>query len=148
MKKKIIKDILLFTIIPIVMGIVGLLLMAIAFLIPAKYINKNIEKSVDILLKEGDYFSLIPGMPGDKCDNYTDAIYLNEALVSTDDVGLLECILGGYRFIEKEDLTNKSLQEVEILAKSITNKEELSLYPGCRRFFNGYQVILKIMLIF
>ena len=128
--------------IPVVSGIVGLILLAIAFLLPSSMIKDNVAKSLPIFQQETDYFSVTSGISGSQLDNYTDAIYLNEAMVSRKDASIIECILSGYQFIASEEEGTP----VANLERVINNPENVSIRPITERFFNGYEVVVKPLL--
>ena len=62
-------------------GVVGLMLLAGAFLLPTERIRANVENSIGTFAWESDYFSVTRSIPGSQLDNYTDALYLNQALI-------------------------------------------------------------------
>lgn len=129
--------------IPIFTGIVGLFLMALAFLLPTDRIKNHVSVSIPILVQETDYFSITRGVGGSQLDNYTDAIYLNEALVGIKDAGLWDCILSGYRF-----QTNiPDITPVSNLAEIFHEPERAVLSPASCRFFNGYEILIKPLLL-
>lgn len=129
--------------IPVVCGIAGLLLLAAAFLLPTERIASNVRKSVPVLTQETDYFSVTPTVEGTRLDNFTEAIYLNEALVSTKDAGLIQCILSGYQF-NPADSTGL---QVEKLSKVMAEPEGNRLSAESKRFFNGYETVVKPLLM-
>ena len=141
-RKGIIKGIRI-ALIPVICGIAGLVLLAAAFLLPADRISENVRKSVPVLSQETDYFSVTPGIEGTRLDNFTEAIYLNEAMVSTKDAGLLECILSGYQF-NPADSTGL---QVEKLSKAVADPEGNTLSAESKRFFNGYETVVKPLLL-
>lgn len=130
--------------IPVVCGIIGLVLLAAAFLIPTDRIEKNVRDSVPGIHSESNYFSITPRMKGGIFDNYTDADYLNEALVSTKDAGLMGCIMYGYRFVPEDD---QRIGNVELLSKVAESREGYKLSAEYERFFNGYMIVLKPLLL-
>ncbi len=144
MIKKILSNkIMIVVLVPIISTIIGLTLMSLAFLIPTERIYRNVNQSLPILLREGNYFSVTSGIQDSVLDNYTEAIYLNEALVGIKDANLLKCILSGYTFIVSD---NDQLLEVNKLAEVFDNSSAARLSSRHYRFFNGYEVILKPLL--
>ena len=129
--------------IPVICGVFGLILLAIAFLLPTGRISINVNKSVSMLKQETEYFSITPNVKGSRFDNYTEAIYLNEALINTKDANLLECILSGYRYNVKD----YSGSPVATLSKVMSEPENTVLNDASKRFFNGYEIVVKPLLV-
>ena len=96
-----------------------------------------------MLRKETIAFSLTPTIKGSQLDNYTEAIYLNEALINMKSAGLIDCILSGYVFTPSESFDNT----LETLSKVIAEPETGILSDSSKRFFNGYEIIVKPLLI-
>lgn len=131
--------------IPVVAGVIGMLLLAIAFMLPTERISSHVASSVEMLKKETDYFSISPTISGSQLDNYTDALFLNQALVSHKDTDLIQCILAGYSFNLAEEAEGTGMP-VETLAKVIAKPDSRILEDISKRFFNGYEVIVKALL--
>lgn len=138
------KELVVKTVLVVVLfGIIGIGLLALVFSLPTNKIIKNVEESIPILLKETDYFSITPGVKGSQQDNYSDAIYLNEALVGINDVGLFERILGGCVFSN-----NSENSPVQLLGEFNINSKQFKPRPEWYRFFNGYEIFVKFFLLF
>jgi hypothetical protein len=130
--------------IPVACGIVGMILLMLSFLLPTDAIREHVEASVDQLYDEGVYHSITPKLSGTQLDNYTEALYLNQALVSTKDATLMDCVLEGYQF---EPLSTGEYQDPIIKLKSVVEDSESAvLTPENKRFFNGYIIVMKILL--
>lgn len=54
--------------------------MVIAFSIPNKYLEKNVQKSVNVINTEGLYHTLNKSDKGSKLDNVTDRLMLNKTI--------------------------------------------------------------------
>ena len=143
MVKKALKRGIQIALIPILCGIVGLVLLIAAFLLPTGRISEHVQSSVSMLVQETNYFSITPTVAGTTLDNNTEAIYLNEALINTKDTSLMECILSGYQY----NVKNFSGSNIETLTKAMAEPENTMLFDGCKRFFNGYEVPVKLLLI-
>ena len=143
MRKLMVKKGLIVIFTPIMITI-SLLLMALAFLIPTKNIYNNVNESLGILVKEGNYFSISPGVPGTVLDNATEAVYLNEALVGKKNANIFKCILSGYTFS-----VGDSSQSIGVnYLNDIIHGDNLKVEATHNRFFNGYEIFLKPMLFF
>ena len=129
--------------VPVLAGILGTTLMLFAFSLPTQRIHRNVRRSLPILTQETDYFSVTPRVHASRMDNYTEAIYLNQALVGKKDAGLWESALGGFQYRGDE-----SMLPVENLNKTFFSPESVSLQKASYRFFNGYEVVLKPLLLF
>lgn len=110
-----------------------MLLLAIAFMLPTERISSHVASSVEMLKKETDYFSISPTISGSQLDNYTDALFLNQALVSHKDTDLIQCILAGYSFNLAEEAEGTGMP-VETLAKVIAKPDSRILEDISKRF--------------
>lgn len=119
-------------------SLIGLILLLGAFLLPTERIWNNVEASMESLVNETDYYSLTGGVYGTTIDNYTEALYLNQALVGYKDGGLIESALSGYEFD-----SGKGFFPVENLNSVISDSENVSLVSSESRFFNGYLILIK-----
>ncbi|WP_202107658.1 hypothetical protein [Succinivibrio dextrinosolvens] len=120
----------------IIGGIFGIVALMAVFSIPTQKIEKHVCGSVPVLLKETNYHSVTPGIGGSQLDNYTEAIYMNEALVGG---SKFKSALSGFRY----DIPSENGAPVEKLAKVCSNQYERVLIPESSRFFNGYELIIK-----
>jgi hypothetical protein len=136
--------ILQIALIPVVCGILGLILLALSFLLPTGAIREHVEASVDQLYDEGVYTSVTPKLAGTQLDNFTEALYLNQALVSTKDAPLLDCVLEGYQF--EPPAADEYQDPIVKLKRAAEEPASASLIPENKRFFNGYTVVMKILL--
>lgn len=120
--------------------VLGLALLVGVYMIPTDTIRANVSKSMPQLSRETTSFSIMQGIPGTKQDNFTEAQYLNEAMVSSKEVGHLGGALGGYTFNAGEQ------KPLENLNKVIANGFQDGVYPHYVRFWNGYLTVLKPIL--
>ena len=132
--------------IPVIGGIAGLVLLALAFLLPAGPIAEHVGASVSTLYNEGVYFSVTPKLAGTQLDNYTEALYLNQALISTQDANLVDCVLSGYQRTSLSYTGDGNT--VQNLADVTENAEDTVLDEENKRFFNGYTAAVKFLLLF
>ena len=130
--------------IPVACGIIGLILLAVSFLLPTGRIREHVEASVSTLYDEGVYHSITPKLTGTQLDNFTEALYLNQALVSSKDAPIVDCMLEGYQF---DPLATEEYQDPVVKLSRITeDPESATLINENKRFFNGYTVVMKVLL--
>ena len=143
MMRKRIRRLFQIVLIPLIGGTVGLVLLALAFMLPTDRIYTNVRASLDMLDRETSYFSITPALQGAQLDNFTEALYLNEALVNTKNASLKECVLSGYVF----DANGDDGDSLTALSYAVTEPDSIPLFPSCKRFFNGYEVAVKPLLM-
>lgn len=144
MIKALLKRLFQLCLVVLISGTLGVILLVGAFLLPTDRIVSHVRESLPILAQETDYFSVTPALQGSQLDNYTEAIYLNEAMVGIANADLLECVLSGYTI----SADSSGLSPVNNLIAIFTGSDSLTLKAGMFRFFNGYEVILKPLLFF
>lgn len=134
----------------------GLLL--ITSLIPRESIKSNIEKSADILINEGERFSIPSFGKENFNDNSTDAIMLN-IIYSIDNKNIIESSLKARRnYIPGKtqnvvpdmigDLPHEG--EIYLMTKELqdtANDVELNSYEYAR-YWHGYMSVLRPLLVF
>ena len=146
MLKRALKSIIRILITLVVSAAIGTLMLSLAYSLPTDRIWNNVEKSVEQIAMEGDHFSLFTGLKFTNQDNYTDAIYMNEALINNDAKGLFTGLIG----LEYE---NKNLpidydSPVLLLKNVFQDDSQLEFKEQTTRFWNGYEVVVKILLCF
>lgn len=127
----------------LIIGLLGLVLMALVFMLPTGRIRRHVEQSMLMLASETDYFSVTPGIPGSQLDNYTEAAYINQALVNWKDASLFSCILSGNYY----QTSDQDVLPVENLLQVVNHDDDCELIPRYCRFFNGYEVVVKPLFI-
>ena len=140
-KKQFIKWALQVGAVPILLGILGVLLLMTAFSLPSYRIRAHVYESVNLLTKEGTYYRFAFRDMCSTLDNVTEATYLNQALVGTDMESALSCALSGYR------LSASSAEPIENLAAVFDDWESASIFAGLKRFFNGYEAVIRPLLM-
>ena len=128
--------------VPVLTAILGTALLLLAYSLPTGRIHKNVRRSLPMLTQETDYFSVTPTFPASQVDNFTEALYLNHALVGKKDVGLWHGALGGYCY-----WVDVKKSPVENLSRTSATPRKAFLGKSVRRFFNGYEVVLKPLLL-
>ena len=142
-----VKKIFQITAIVVFSGLVGMALMALVYLLPTDRIRSHVKESLPVLEQEKEYFYVTRDIEGSRFDNYTDTICLNEALVGAKDTdNLIKCILSGYIFQFEGDTWDKPMP-AEKLENVVTEPEKAVLSSLLVRFFNGYETVLKPLLM-
>lgn len=120
----------------------GVLALCFAFALPIDTIRQHVWQSLAVLQQETNSFSISMNVPGSALDNYTEALYLNQALVDGRENGLLRTVLSGYTY---EGGSDAPIQNLTI---ALTSPDDAALEPTHVRFWNGYQVPVKFLLVF
>lgn len=126
--------------------IIGIGLLIVAYCFPTDRIKSNVEKSVDLLAQEGDHFSGFHGVRFMDQDNYSDALYLNGAMVDNRAKGIFTGLYG----LEYENANAVISYDspVTLLKNVFLDDASLEYKEYGRRFWNGYEIILKPLLTF
>lgn len=122
---------------------VGTLLLIMAFCIPTARIKTNASKAVPMFTQETNYFSTMPDIGQGQLDNYTDALYLNAATINNTDAGLFTSMLG---YTHTVDEVEGGPAEQFVAYFDSAKDSQLSQYGY--HFWNGYEIIVKILLLF
>jgi len=130
-------DIVKMGIILVVGIIVGSLLLMVSYLLPAGIIEKNINKSIGIFVKEDKYESDMYNYKNTKLDNFTDAIMLQNASY-TGRGSIISKAMNVYRFQNDDEPSNSLILQMQ------GKKDSISSYD---RYWHGYLIILKPLLI-
>ena len=81
--------------IPIATGLAVMILLALVYLLPTGGMKAHVKNTLDNFEKEGQYFYSLTGEAGSGHDNFIEALYLDQAIVGTEDADLLSCVLNG-----------------------------------------------------
>lgn len=143
-KHYVIKTVLKMVILLIASAVVGTILLCAAHCLPTERIRQNVKESVDILVEEGDHFNLFSKKDFMKQDNYTDANYLNAAMVDNSAKGIFTGLYG----IEYENTLEKIEYDspVTVLNNVFAQDAVLGYKEYGRRFWNGYEIFVKLLL--
>ena len=85
--------------IPIAAGLLVLILLALVYLLPTGGMKAHVRNTLDNFEKEGQYFYSLTGEAGSGHDNFIEALYLDQAIVGTEDADLFSCVLNGYDYV-------------------------------------------------
>lgn len=144
--KEILKIILIF----IVLFSAFIVSLTLASLIPSKFIKVNVEKSLETLKHEG-YFPQMKYAINYKLDNYTDALMINTAYSINSDEPLKSALLARRNYrknIENNICINEVTDEKTIENLEDTLKENTTEYYEYSRYWHGYLVFLRPLLLF
>lgn len=120
----------------------GFFLLFAAQLLPTKAIYEHVEGSMATFTSEGDYVWMIKGKDGSKLDNFTDAYFLQLSLLKGDK-GPVDNALSAYA-LDPSDYHDSPTKTME----AWFDGEEVRLSARQIRFWNGYLIILKPLLMF
>lgn len=124
--------------------IVGLMaatiLMLLINLLPDEAMKQHIAESVKVMEQEQDYHEVIPGMLSSRLDNFTDSIMLVSSAHKAE-TGLVDRTMNAYRVLYEGKTPSETLTAYG------TGEEGYSISPYSR-YWHGYQLILKPLLLF
>ena len=122
--------------------VLGLLVLTVVYMLPTERIWSHVQESRISILSESTYFQLTPNVGGSVFDNYTEAIYLNMALVGDND-NVIHTALESKLYGVLGEFTPQ-----ENLEQALNYDENTELIKGSYRFWNGYMVFVKPLLMF
>lgn len=120
----------------------GFLLICAVYVLPTERVCLHVRESGETLEQEGDYYQLLPGDESTKLDNYTDAIMLLSAAYDGEE-DIIEKAANSYRVFVKNQSKAVSCQNCGLPLKE--SQRNLHSYS---RYWHGYMVILKPLLLF
>ena len=147
MRNQILKTFCKMIMVLFVSAIVGTMLLSVAYSLPTDGIKKNVQKSVGQLVLEGDHFSVFPCLEYTDFDNYSDAHYLNAAMVDNSAKGFFTGLYG----LEYENADAQIAYDspVTVLSNVFLDDSNLQYKESEKRFWNGYEIIVKpLMMVF
>ena len=138
MKKIIIDNIILF----ITVSFLAFLALVTVYSLPCSLVKKQIEKSLNVFEREGDYYDVFDGIQGSRLDNYTDAYFLQLCFIKKSEAPV-DNALSAYAldYVDYENSPSKSLL-------AYFNGDKMDVIPRETRFWNGYVIVLKPLLMF
>lgn len=118
---------------------IGVVLLGCVYSLPTSNIEKNVQKSAEVLVQEGKYPTVFSGCVS-QLDNFTDSLMLNEAAYDTEGSSI-EKAMKAYRGRVNDEDSFDSLISHYILKLDYTSKASYS------RYWHGCQIILKPLLL-
>ena len=128
-------------VIPIAVSLAVMLLLAAVFLLPTDRMKDHVRSTASVLEKEGLYFT-ITAEAGARHDNFIEALYLDQAIVGTQDESLMNCVMSGYHFVHKD-----KADTIDNLVTAVNDPGSVTLENTEYRFFNGQLILLKPLLM-
>lgn len=125
----------------IISVIIGMVLLLLVNSIPNEKMVGNIKESVKVFEREETYPQLMDGMYSSRLDNFTDAIILLTSAYKKD-TSLIDRTVNAYRITYPDTNPVNSL----ILWGGVCS-EDFNTYKYSR-YWHGYQIIVKILLLF
>ena len=138
---KILKKGVQLALIPLAVSAVVLVLLALVYLLPTAGMKAHVGNTLGNFEKEGMYFYSLTGEAGSDQDNFIEALYLDQAIVGTEDADLVNCVLSGYDYVYKD-----ASDTIGNLTMAVTEPENVTITDTERRFFNGQVIVLKPLL--
>ena len=122
-------------------GVIGAtMLMLLINLLPTGIMKENITESVKVMELEKDYHEVVPGVISSRLDNFTDSIMLLSC-VHKEETGLIDRTMNVYRVRYEGKTPSESFV-------SYGKGEEGYTTSAYSRYWHGYQIILKPLLLF
>lgn len=128
--------------IPIATGLTVMILLALVYLLPTGGMKAHVRNTLDNFEKEGQYFYSLTGEAGSGHDNFIEALYLDQAIVGTEDADLFSCVLNGYDYVYQDEG-----DPIGSLTAAVTNPESVTIANTELRFANGHLILLKPLLL-
>lgn len=124
--------------------LVGLLgatvLMLMVNLLPTEQMKKHIKESAEVMEIEQDYHEVLPGMIASRLDNFTDSIMLVSS-AHKEDKNIIDRAMNVYRVRYSEKSPSQTLV-------AYGRDEEGYTTTTYSRYWHGYQLVLKPLLLF
>lgn len=124
--------------------VVGFTLMLVAYALPVGRMKNNIAESHEIYNYEGQYPQITQGFKSMQLDNYTDALMYATA-IHPGSGNLIKDALGNARYEYRDTSMTQALNDY---ANNVVSKEEQKYEMFYSRYWHGYLVVLKPLLLF
>ncbi len=134
------KKICKLTVVLLISVLLATVLMLLVYLLPTQNMQKHIKESVQVMEQEGDYHETLPGVISSRLDNFTDSIMLLSS-AHKEQTNLIDCSMNVYRVRYTDKTPSETLVSYGMGEKGYT----VSPYS---RYWHGYQLILKPLLLF
>lgn len=124
-------------------GVIGILLLMLAYSIPVDRMLTNARASIEIFEKEGAFPQTVPGYKATTLDNYTDAWMLRNAFYDGEESAFQKCLHVYYDGYHSEQISNVCESMIAYL-----NGMEGAERHSYARYWHGYLILLKPLLYF
>ena len=131
--------------IPLIVGLIVFVLLAVSYLLPTGRMKDYLRMSIDVFENEGVYFQITSEM-GELHDNFTEAVYLSQAVVGTQEASLPDLVVNNYGFVENGKGAAYPIDGITSAVYDL-KKETISLDNSFYRFFSGWLIVLKPLLM-
>ena len=121
--------------------IIGFTLICVMYALPTDRVSAHVQESGNELVAEGDYWVMMPQKDNTILDNFTDCIMLLSSAYSGDE-GIIEKAAINYRTYQTGMTKEESCQVCGTVPE---DQQNVVSYP---RYWHGYMVVLKPLLIF
>ena len=125
--------------------LLGTLFIIGVYFLPVSPMKENVARSSAIFDYEGVYPQLVQGYKSSQLDNCTDAIMLGTAIYPGKGEGYIERAILGERI---EYNSENPVQSLNDYVNNVAGKAELEQISGYARYWHGYLLFLKPLLIF
>lgn len=125
--------------------LLGTILIIGIYFLPVSPMKENVARSSAIFDYEGVYPQLVQGYKSSQLDNCTDAIMLGTAIYPGKEEGYIARAMLGERIEYSGEDPVRSLNDY---ANNVAGKAELEHISGYARYWHGYLLFLKPLLIF
>ena len=132
---------------------IGAVLIAISLLVlvntlPEGRVAAHVSESMPMYLQEGDYPNELPGSPGGRRDNFTEAIMLTMAIYPSQGAPFNNAIFS-HRLTGSTSSAGESsrVQNLEYALSKIGDPDYIARAGGHTRYWHGYLVVLKPLLL-
>lgn len=124
--------------------VVGFVLMLVVYALPVGRMKNNIAESHEIFNYEGQYPQITQDFKSMQLDNYTDALMYATA-IHPGNGNLIKDALSNARYEYRDTNMAQSLNDY---ANNVVSKEEQRYEMHYSRYWHGYLIILKPLLLF
>lgn len=130
-------------------SILGVLLLAAVYLLPVSPMKENVARSSAIFDYEGVYPQMVQGYKSSQLDNCTDAIMLGIAAYSEEPAGgIRKAAALAMDARRVEFLGDDPVRSLNDYANDVEGKEDRKQVVGYTRYWHGYLIPLKLLLLF
>ncbi|MDU5613888.1 MAG: hypothetical protein E6049_00385 [Varibaculum cambriense] len=129
-------------------ALIAITLLVLANALPTGRVAGHVSESMPMYLHEGDYPNEMPGLPGGRRDNFTEAIMLTMAIYPSNNAPFNNTIVS-HRLTGSPDSTGET-PRVENLSYALSHLNDpnyVAQAGAYTRYWHGYLVVLKPLLL-
>ena len=124
--------------------LIGVLLIIGVYMLPTGRMKSHVAESDEVFNYEGMYPQVMYGIKSSQLDNYTDSLMYATAIHPGSGNALWDAMYNA----RYEYLDNNMVQSLNDYANDVSVKESLRYEIGYARYWHGYLVVLKPLLLF